>query len=73
MAERVMQRPLALWLSVVSGFVDLNAPIHLPQLASATVVGGAILDAENLMMNYTDKPSLEKAKDICDSLNNGRG
>jgi len=72
MAGRARQQLLALWLNVVSGFVDLDAPIHLPRLTSATTVGGAILDAEDLILNHTDKPSLERAKDICDSLNNGR-
>ena len=72
MAGRARQQLLALWLNVVAGFVDLNAPIHLPKLTSATTVGGAILDAENLILTHTDKPSLERAKNICDSLNNGR-
>ncbi len=72
MAGRARQQLLALWLNVVAGFVDLNAPINLPKLTYATTVGGAILDAENLILTHTDKPSLERAKDICDSLNNGR-
>ena len=71
MAGRAKQQLLALWLNVVSGFVDLTAPINLPKLTSATTVGGAILDAENLILTRTDKPSLERAKNICDSLNNG--
>jgi len=69
MAKRQL---LALWLNVVSGFVDMDAPIHLPRLTSATTVGGAIVDAEDLILNHVDKPSLERAKNICDSLNNGR-
>ena len=72
MAGRARQQLLALWLNVVAGFVDPNAPINLPKLTSATTVGGAILDAENLILTHTDKPSLERAKNICDSLNNGR-
>ncbi len=71
MAGRAKQQLLALWLNVVSGFVDLNVPINLPKLTSATTVGGAILDAEDIILTHTDKPSLERAKDICDSLNNG--
>jgi len=71
MAGRARQQLLALWLNVVSGFVDPSAPINLPKLTSATTVGGAILDAENIILTHTDKPSLERAKDICDSLNNG--
>jgi len=72
MAGMAKRQLLALWLNVVAGFVDLDAPIHLPNLTSATTVGGAILDAEDLILNHLDKPSLERAKNICDSLNNGR-
>jgi len=69
MAKRQL---LALWLNVASGFVDENAPIDLPKLTSAATVGEAILEVENIILTHTDKPSLERAKDICDSLNNGR-
>ena len=72
MAGRARQQLLALWLNVVSGFVDLDAPIHLPRLTSATTVGGAILEVEDLILNHIDRQSFERAKDICDSLNNGR-
>ena len=71
MAGRARQQLLALWLNVVSGFVDLNVPINLPSLTSATTIGGAILDAENTILTKTDKQSLERAKDICDSINSG--
>ena len=71
MSGRARQQLLALWLNVVSGLVDPAAKINLPQLTQADTVGGAIQDAENIILTHTDKPSLERAKDICDSLNNG--
>jgi outer membrane protein assembly factor BamB len=69
MAKRQL---LALWLNVVSGFVDPTVQIDLPKLTNATTVGGAILDTENTILTHTDKPSLERVKDLCDSINNGK-
>ena len=69
MAKRQL---LALWLNVVSGFVDPAVKIDLPKLTTATTVGGAILDTENTILTHTDKPSLERVKDLCDSINNGK-
>jgi outer membrane protein assembly factor BamB len=69
MAKRQL---LALWLNVVSGFVDPTVQIDLPKLTNATTVGGAILDTENTILTHTDKPSLERVKNLCDSINNGK-
>jgi len=69
MAKRQL---LALWLNVVSGFVDPVVQVDLPRLTNATTVGGAILDTENTILTHVDKPSLERVKDLCDSINNGK-
>jgi len=72
MAGMAKRQLLALWLNVVSGFVDQAVQIHLPRLTDATTVGGAILDAENTILTHNDRPSLERVKDLCDSINNGK-
>jgi len=69
MAKRQL---LALWLNVVSGFVDPAVQIDLPRLTNSTTVGGAILDTESTILTHADRPSLERVKYLCDSINNGK-
>lgn len=71
MRARAEQQLMALWLNVVSGFVDLRVPIDLPMTATTTV-GDAIEDAENTLRTSSVRSDLERAKDVCDALNNGR-
>ncbi len=72
MAWRAKQQLLALWLNVVAGFVDENAHVNRPKLTSATTVGGANFEVEDIILTHADRRSLERVKNICDSLNNGR-
>lgn len=71
MRARAEQQLLALWLNVVSGFVDEGVPIDLP-LTAATTVGNAVTDAEGTLRNSSVRSDLERAKSLCDALNNGR-
>lgn len=70
MAARARQQLLALWLNVVSGLVDMEVPIHL-KMTSAATVGQAIAEVESILLTPSGRADLERAKDICDALNNG--
>jgi outer membrane protein assembly factor BamB len=71
MTGKALKQLMALWLNVVSGYVDTSAEIDLPDLTSAKTVGEAISEIEDILLNSDDKSELERAKDIADTLNNG--
>ncbi len=70
MEAKARQQLLALWLNVVSGKVDMDAPVDLPALTTATTVAGAIADIEAVVL-AGDATQMERAKDLADALNNG--
>ena len=71
MRARAEQQLMALWLNVVSGFVDANVPIDLAW-TSAVTVGGAIADIEATLTGSPTRADLERAKSLADALNNGQ-
>lgn len=71
MRARAEQQLIALWLNVASGFVDERAPIDL-RFTTATTVAGALADAETTLLTSSVRADLERAKTLCDELNNGR-
>lgn len=71
MMGKALKQLMALWLNVVSGYVDESAEIDLPDLTSAKTVGEAISEIEDILLNSYDKDDLERAKNIADTLNNG--
>jgi hypothetical protein len=71
MRARAEQQLIALWLNFVSGLVDRGAPIELP-ITNAKTVGEALGDAETVLLTSSLRADLERAKDVCDALNNGR-
>ncbi len=70
MTARAMQQLLALWLNVVSELVALEVPIHLRYTTAATV-DQAIAEVEGIILGQSSRAELERAKNICDALNNG--
>ena len=74
MRARAEQQLMALWLNVVSGKVSDYKEISLPGLTTAATVGEAIAEIESTLLDPNAlRAELERAKDIADALNNGRG
>lgn len=73
MTGKALQQLMALWLNIVSGYVDPAAGIDLGNLTSAGTVAEAVAEIEYILLNSHDKGELERAKDIADKLNNGIG
>jgi len=73
MTGKALVQLMALWLNVVSGYVDASTGIDLGDLTSAGTVGDAIAEIEDIIIHSTDKAELERAKNIADALNNGIG
>jgi outer membrane protein assembly factor BamB len=71
MTGKALKQLMALWLNVVSGYVDTSAEIDLAGLTDADTVGDAISDIEDILLHSTDKAELERGKNIADALNNG--
>ena len=70
MRARAEQQLMALWLNIVSGFVDLEASIDLP-MTTAPTVGDAIVEVESVLGGSPTRAELERVKDLADALNNG--
>ena len=73
MTWKVLKQLMALWLNVVSGYVDTSAGIDLGNLTSVSTVGDAIAEIEDIILHSNDKAELERGKNIADALNNGMG
>jgi hypothetical protein len=73
MTGKALIQLMALWLNVVAGYVDTSAGIDLGNLTSASTVGDAIAEIEDIILHSADKAELERAKSIADALNNGMG
>jgi outer membrane protein assembly factor BamB len=73
MTGKALKQLMALWLNVASGYVDTSTGIDLPDLTSASTIGDAIAEIEDIILNSDDKAELERAKNIADALNNGMG
>ena len=72
MLARARQQLMALWLNVVSGLVDEDAPIDLGSLTSAWNVGQALAGIEDILLTPTStRADWERAKTIADRINNG--
>jgi hypothetical protein len=74
MTEKAKQQLLALWLNVVSGKLGRGTLLNLTNLTTASTVGAAITEIEQIILNTsTTYTEMERAKDIADSINNGLG
>lgn len=74
MLARARQQLMALWLNVASGKVSDYKTISLPAYTTAGTVLAAILECETILLNPSSPRSeQERAKNIADQLNNGKG
>lgn len=73
MTQKAMQQLMALWLNLVSGKLQNDSFINLPELTENNTLADIIEEIEHIVLNIHDKEEMERTKDIADSINNRHG
>lgn len=73
MTQKAMQQLMALWLNLISGKLQNDSFVNLPELTENNTLVNIIEEIEHIVLNIHDKEEMERAKDIADSINNRHG
>ncbi len=70
MAKRQL---MGVWLNIVSGKLQPDSEIYMPNLTSSNTIWEAVQEIEYAILYSSDREELERVKNIADNMNNGIG
>jgi hypothetical protein len=73
MVVMAIRQLMGVWLNIVSGKLQPDSEIWMPNLTSSNTIWEAVQEIEYAILYSSDREELERVKDIADNMNNGIG